>query len=535
MRQRISKNLVFYIGLIGYGIYSFLGLHQFPLIHSDELWLGGLSLAYWKQKSIFVTEPFFDLMPRVPHAIKSLFHLIQIPFIRGLGFDITSLRLVSLLFSIGAIILVYQILRFHRTNPWLATILSLGLAVNNQFLFAAHFARQEIVLVFLLLLAYYLYSTKHHIATAVLLGISIGIHPNSFIIGLMIGSLYLRDFMIAPKQRPNPRRLLLYGFILAGFAGCYIGLSYLGDSNFITNYFAYGKTLGVDASPPARLTHLIQYYQKIYYQIGGTYYIPNLQPSLNLLIGSLLLSVYLKIRRYPALISIVDFLLMMLAFQVGSYLIGRYNPTSLVFLIIPAYLLILTSLSNLSRIVRSKSSSIHTRDWNLKRFLPTLPYVLGLFIIGLNLISVQSATEVEHYADYQTTTQALQDQLEPTDVVLGNLNTYLPTHRFYDIRNLAYLPDSSYQTLVDYINQRQINTIIYYEEYDYIHRNPQWTILYGPDHYYPALQQLIDRQFEPAAVITSPYYGTRIIRYIDGYAWKISIYKRTSPPSDGDS
>lgn len=50
-----------------YFIWNLITLMKFPAVHSDELWLKGITDEMIRQKSFAVTEPFFDLYPRVVH------------------------------------------------------------------------------------------------------------------------------------------------------------------------------------------------------------------------------------------------------------------------------------------------------------------------------------------------------------------------------------------------------------------------------------------------------------------------------------
>ncbi len=125
-------------------------------MHSDEAWLGGLSLEYLIQKSPFVTEPFFDLFPRSPHLLKLFFHGIQAIFIALFGYGLFPLRLISLIFGLIGLYIFYRILIQVKLRPDFALLGVLLLATNIQFIYATHFARQEIILFTLLVFSYYL-------------------------------------------------------------------------------------------------------------------------------------------------------------------------------------------------------------------------------------------------------------------------------------------------------------------------------------------------------------------------------------------
>jgi len=105
--QKYSR-IFSYLYIISFFFVHLATLTTYPLVHSDEAWLAGLSQAYMKNQSIFVTEPFFDLMPRQAHAIKSLFHLIQIPFIHFWGYELFSVRLISLIGGTLVLILIIR-------------------------------------------------------------------------------------------------------------------------------------------------------------------------------------------------------------------------------------------------------------------------------------------------------------------------------------------------------------------------------------------------------------------------------------------
>ena len=65
-------------------------LTEFPLMHSDESWLAGLSRNMLAERNVGATETFFDAKVRYPHTFKTLFHLCQILFIRIFGYSLSS-------------------------------------------------------------------------------------------------------------------------------------------------------------------------------------------------------------------------------------------------------------------------------------------------------------------------------------------------------------------------------------------------------------------------------------------------------------
>ncbi len=100
MRTTKTKDRLMIIAIISYlFLYALLSLSfltRFPFIHSDEAWLAGLTRDMRAAGSFGVAESFFDLKPRVPHAIKLLYHALQMGYLGLFGDSIHSARLLSL-------------------------------------------------------------------------------------------------------------------------------------------------------------------------------------------------------------------------------------------------------------------------------------------------------------------------------------------------------------------------------------------------------------------------------------------------------
>ena len=145
MKKWFAQKNMIYFYLAAYFALSLFFLDSFPFMHSDESWLSGLTREMM-HSGPGATEPFFDLMPRYPHAIKILFHLLQMPFILGFGYSLFSVRLLSL---ITGTVLLYV---FYRLSHWLfksdlkALAITLILSLDVQFIYATHFARQDIII-----------------------------------------------------------------------------------------------------------------------------------------------------------------------------------------------------------------------------------------------------------------------------------------------------------------------------------------------------------------------------------------------------
>ena len=105
-----SEKKAVFIFLIFYFIINMFFIDSFPFVHADEAWLASLSRAMIQEKRIDAVEDFFILTERHPHALKTVFHLIQIPFIK-ISFSIVSVRIMSLLFAVISLCFFYKILK----------------------------------------------------------------------------------------------------------------------------------------------------------------------------------------------------------------------------------------------------------------------------------------------------------------------------------------------------------------------------------------------------------------------------------------
>lgn len=535
--MKISKKTCTYLlvmYLLIYGIIQITNLDLFPFVHSDESWLSGLSRQMMATKSIYATETFFDLYPRFPHSIKIIFHMMQMPFILLFGYQVFSVRLLSLIVGLLSLMLFYKLCVKALASYGYALGATLLLSLNIQFLYASRFARQEIVMVFFFLLAFVHYMNHKekclhthvsatfaiqkktrtwlqgiylrinpHILLGIIIGLSIGIHPNSFLVAVTFGMLYVVDIL---RHNKKFRDLMLLIMTTGIMGGLFVILSFIGDKDFIFHYTQYGDTLGVTSTLLDKLFALPKYYIKLYQGVSGTYYTPPIQPYLILFALIFLVAIIhlLVTRSYKV---VLDCLLCVLGITVGSILIGRYNQTTIIFIFPFFYVLGMVLLRRLKQIQR------------------LLPWVLTVCIL---LSGYSSYREMKPYMtyDYQDFLQEL-SVIPPSAKTLGNLNMefYFENGALYDYRNLAYLKEN-HLTFSQYIQRNSIAYIIYTEELDYLHRNPSWQVLYGEDNaYYEDMLAYIEESCTLVATFTNPVYGIRIPRYMFDYDWEVRIYK----------
>lgn len=503
-----QSGLVLMVYLFLYFLVSLTFLTDYPFVHSDEAWLSGLTRNMMESGSLGVTETFFDLKPRWPHGIKSLFHLLQMPFILILGYSISAVRLLSLIFSLVSLIIFYfffkEITRSSGEKadnlPLLGTIL---LSLNIQFLYASHFARQEILLIAGLLACAFLILRGHPLAAGLVTGLCIGLHPNSFLIGTMGLALTLTSL------REKPVQALRFSLGAGIFALFFVSLSFFWDPAFPLHYFQYGNSeFDVGAPVHNKLAEFPLFLEKIWHQVSGTYHVPDIRVWMvlfGLAIPAGLLPVLLHKQENKSLLFLYRGLL---GLFLGMVIIGRYNQTSIVFffpLLLALILLLLHKLRGMAQkkalvplalLVLIGGSAYHS--WtNVAPWLPTDP----------------PAGVSETYPRYL---EEIGSAVPKDSRVLANLNTdyYFENDNLRDVRNLTYLKEKSL-SVADYIRQNEIHYIILSDEMDFLYqRRPVWNMIYGNLRYMPELRQFTEEQCTLLHQFQDNTYGIRVVGYM---------------------
>ncbi|HMA59185.1 MAG TPA: glycosyltransferase family 39 protein [Halanaerobiales bacterium] len=506
------KNLnKLYVILIIYFLANLLFLTSFPFVHSDEAWLAGLSRTILKEGTYDVTEPFFDLYPRSPHAIRVIFHSIQVGFLKIFGYEIFTFRLISLIFGTISLFFFYRITFILTKSKKLSYLTTILLAVDIQFIYTSHLARQEIILVSIFLMALYYFLTKviqdkyysSNFLLGLIISISIGIHPNSFI--TFIPFLFLYLYYIIFTEKLNYMDLLV--FLTTVFIGAliFILMSLYFDPNFIYNYKSYGETLGVFKSLQIKLDRLDYFYKKLYYQVSGTYFTPDIKPQFYLFGLTIVYSIYKLFTKKDNFINIL--LLSFIGINLGYIMIGRYNQISIIFIFPILYFLLANLIKNIDP------------DYS-KTILTAL-----IFILLLNSFIIIYNNSYFNYKDYLND---ISTTINKEEKVLANLNTqfYFDYNKLYDYRNLAYL-DENNLSFSEYIEKNNIKYIIYPEEMDFIYnRRPTWNTLYGNLYpYYSDMKDYLVTDCRLAKEFSNKTYGMRIAKYIGTKDWKVKIYK----------
>lgn len=485
---------------------NLLFLTSYPFVHTDEPWLSGLTRTMMEEKSLNATEDFFDLYPRHPHAVKILYHIFQIPFIALFGYSVFSVRLLSLTAGSASLVLMGRLLDnlFPEGKKRFNMAILILMSADVQFIYASHFARQEAILLMLLLSALNavaaerLSPRKRGLLAGLFIGLAAGFHPNAFIIAWPVG-LYILYRMVAKKTAPSEGWSFLA--VTGALALLFAGLSYLFNPGFIHDYGAYGEPLGVLASPDVKVLRLPGFFEKLFSRTGGTYHTPPIMVQMTLFPFWLVIDGV----RNRNFLNIAGFL----GFSVAVTIIGKFSQPSIVFLL-PFYYLAI-------------AGSLHG-------FMPAkwlFPAVLTFLFCGNLFFSVTDIRpEKESFAMWL---HRMNEIIPENSVVLGNLYTEYLTGfngRFHDWRNLSFL-DVKDLSLKEYIDQRGIEYIILTDELDYIYENrPQWNALYGnTSNWYPQMKDFIARHTVPAGEISGSPYAVRIAPYRHLMDWKIRIYK----------
>lgn len=500
----------FFILLAVYTLLSLLFLTRFPFVHSDESWLSGLTRQMMTLKSFQVTESFFDLYPRNPHAIKLLFHTLQMPWILTLGYSIFAVRLMSLCFGILTLITFRQILIRLEISATTASLGTLLLGASSQFVYASHTARQEIVVLFFMLLALERLLADRPRIGAAISAAGLWLHPNGFIAA---GILFFITLLL--KKRALPMVILTHTLSLFLIIAASLAL----DPHFFTNYLNYGDTLEVTADAASRLENFRDFYLKLYHRISATYYNANILPWLIALPVIILTDLLTKHKQA----SYVGFTAI-LVLNAALLAIGRFNPTSILFAF-PWVILILTAALENAGPFGKPSPYLKLKYLDLA----AIPWRYGLMILLIAFSINGTAHEVMITAedDYTGYLNQIKSVIPAGSKVLGNLNTEYAfgPGELMDYRNLEFLEDNSL-SLTDYIETRDIRYIIVTDELAYIARNPKWNILYGDvSKWLPELETLLAERGQELLRFRDDTYSIRIARYIHTPEWYTTVYE----------
>jgi len=492
-------------------MFSLLTLKSFPFLHSDEPWLSGLAREISLSGSFASTEPFFDLYPRHPHALKIIFHSLQILFMHWGGYNYLSFRLMSFFAGLLCLFLFYRINTKLLPHPLLAFGMTTLLSVNIQFIYASHFARQEILLLAILCGSILLLLRKGRgtvVPSAMLIGLGIGFHPNALIIFLASLAFLFSQFLFESRKA---RDLYIFCGIFLAWGIFFLSLSFYFNSNFISDYLSFGKSLGVTSGLAQKFQGFFSYYAKIFLRISGTYYLPEIRVEFLFALFIIIFSsgkIFFYGLSKKNHKTIAALLLSLLGLNLGIILIGRYNATSIIFNI-PLLLLLL------GQILPGK---IKERN-NLLAILVMFSLLGSLY----NIIP-----EVRSRDSYQDYLNAVSSYVSPEAKVLANLNLeyYFENGKLLDYRNLSHLPENNL-SFSTYLAQRKIEYIILPQEIETIYQErPRWNDLYGnPHYYYEELEAFLKESCTLLGEFHAPTYAMRLVFYMPQKEGWVRVYR----------
>ena len=523
--RHISPDFLLLFYLLVWFAGNLIFLSDYPFMHADEPWLSGLTRTMTAEGRLDATESFYDLYERHPHALKVVFHLLQIVFIKTLGYSLFSLRLLSLSAGATALYLFYKFLLYltGTDDPWPAFILAVGMSLDSQFIYASHTARQEILLVCILIASLFLLLQEQEKgsipASGAILGLAAGIHPNAFIIAWPAGLILFT--LIVRKKRTALEGGQFLLFCAAG-AGIFVLLSFLFNPHFIPDYLTYGKPLGVAEPMDIKILRWPGFHSRMFHRISGTYYLPDIRWQYLTLPILLLAATILpgtspstSFSGYSPPPTLLLALGGILGINIGLLTVGKYSPPSLVFLTPFYYMAVLAA------------------QEGLKKNAPKL--LLLLFLSTALFFSVKNIREelTEPHESYSEYLEKISEGLPPSARVLGSLSLeyYLNQGNLYHWRNLALLPDwtdpADPSPLETYIRDRQIEYIVLPEEIPYIYASrPVWNVLYGNTAFwYPQMMEFIQKECRLESRFDSPGYGVRIAAFRQERPWTVKIYR----------
>ena len=530
---RSDQAIYWYLGL--YFLVNLFFLTAFPYVHSDESWLSGLSRHLAVTGDIGVTEPFFNVYQRYPHAIRLLFHLLQAGFMQLFGYQIFTFRLISLLFSVATLFFFYKLSRLFCRAAGTALLATLLLSLDIQYLYASHLARQEIIIVFILILALYVLISRidrHHLTDdlwlGIIVGLGIGVHPNILIVAVTIGLGYLYYLR---QKKIHLRNLAMLVLVIGLFAVLFIGLSVIMDPDYLAHYAQQGQNFGVGDGLPGKWQGLLIFYQHLFNQFSIEYYMPDIRYQLSCfaLVLSLSLVLLVKQRSAPRYQQLKLPLLLVFGVNLGIFLIGRYNVTSAVFIFPLMYLLSVLLLESVcpEQMPVEPMSNIYQLP-EKKRKKKQLPGLLILITAVLTLTGLHPPAN-----PYSTYLAQIQTAIPGQPKILGNLNSEyaFADGQLLDYRNLQYLDDRGI-TFADYVAAEQIEYIIYYDELAFINANhPRYDVMYGDlTPIFAEMTTFLAEHCEEITVFTNSSYGTNLAPLIDAKPWQIHIFRVTAGP-----
>lgn len=251
-----------------------------------------------------------------------LFFFVSSAWMKIFSDNITIMRILPMLFSMGVIITVYFGL-LKLVNWESAIIASLLISVQSMFLAQAIFLLPEMLLTFLFVLSFFLFLNRQYIAYAVASTCMVLTKETSIIFPLIFGLFYIFS-MVSASEREKHRHIYLLAFAMPGIV--YVVF-------LILHYLAFGVVfytdhLGYISLDWATIHDKIDSaYQFIFIGYGRRYI------SIAAIIGLIIWLIQGSKNRRLVILGIFSFLAFMI-FSVLNFYTQRYGLVAMVIFII---------------------------------------------------------------------------------------------------------------------------------------------------------------------------------------------------------
>lgn len=521
--KRIIRIRVFLVLCVLYGLIHILTLSLHPFVHSDEAWLAVLSRAMIAEGTPAAVEEVFRLTPRYPHALKTLYHLIQIPFL-SISWSAFSARLPSLIAGGFVLVLVTRIAEGAGIGKHVRFVPGALMALDPQFWYVSHLGRQEMILTALFLWSWSLKSRGYKPWIAALpLAAAVFVHPNAFIVAIPVGMMYLFDVFFSRKSRwSRCRDLFVFSSVLGAAAAAAVGFSYLMDADFFHHYTAFGAAVGTGDSILVKLIGLPRFFGKMWNGSSGTYLLADIRAmfvigSLGFLITALRLSFPVS-QNYRKTASAM--LAVPVSLAAGMVMVGKYGPPSITFLMPSAYLLFAFAIFRQAAIQGPVAQRV-----GFHRVIKPAVVLLAAMVLSFSTaVELAGSIRWPSYASYR---RFLNENIGDEGRVLVNLNAAFAFNydRLVIWRDLDKLKmgDAQLESLID---EYDVRWIVLPDELEIIYNSrPVWNGIYGNPRWYPELMEILDRRGIHVDEKSFPNYAMRIVPFMNRSDWKLHIYR----------
>lgn len=429
-----------FLAFIGILILIALGFHfqtltRYPAVFIDESWNANAAWN-WSRTGVNFDPIHSGTLDQVGYEWLRRPNLGTLPWVvtfMAAGTGLFQARMVSYIF--GILLLAAMILVGHKSFGLATGLLAaLFLALSTPFLVSAHYARQEIILItvmmFLFVLSIWAFENNRlwpHFLLGLGLGLSTDIHQNAILFFLGFASLYLFTYKLHVLRK---RETWLW------IAGLLVGTMYYLGVHVLPNpsaYFFYLNMNDVLLQSTTGMTHV--------------------PPILSMDVGVLLQSARGELERFRFYENSLDFALIAASLAFIGFRRQKYDWFFLVFLIATYVSFTLVQGSKvyfydilvfpLYFILIAETLTSLIFDNQAKSLQRLFAFCLALaFIINGARHVVRESNQNRNY-DYYSITNQIKPLLRPNDRILGSPTWWLGLTE-YDYKSAFMLPQYFY-------------------------------------------------------------------------------------------